>query len=133
VSEQNVEIVRTMCDAFCAGDYPTALDLLDSEVEWHGTAGGLDEGQVFRGHSEVVAAFIDSAGAWESQILETTELIDADKVVVVFWHEIARGRESGAEVETETAVLYAVENGKIVRVTPFMDRAKALEAAGLSE
>ena len=28
----DVEIVRAMCDAYCSGDYPSALDLLDPEA-----------------------------------------------------------------------------------------------------
>ncbi len=132
MSQENVEIVRMMLEAFLEGDYPASLELLHPEVEWHETRGGLDDGRLARGHDQVVAAFIETAEAWESQKLEVTDFIDADEVVVV-WHEVARGKGSGVEVETETAVLYSVEDGKVVRVFPFMDRKEALEAAGLSE
>lgn len=69
----------------------------------------------------------------KAQTLEVVEFIDADEVVVVFWHEVARGKGSGVEVETDTPVLYSVEGGKVVRVVPFMDRNEALAAAGLRE
>lgn len=128
----DVEIVRAMCEAYCSGDYPAALELLDPEVEWHGTVGGLYEGRVFRGHEEVIAGLLEGAGAWETHTLDATEFFDAGDQVVVFWHEAGRGKESGAVVETETAALYRVEGGKVVRVAPYMDRDKALEVAGLS-
>ncbi len=133
MAQDDLEIVRSMCEAYCGGDYPAALGLLDPEVEWHGTVGGLYEGRTFRGLDEVVATLIDGASAWETHTLEAAEFVDAGDKVVVFWHELGRGKESGVEVETETASLYWVEGGKIVRVAPYMDRDEALEAAGLTE
>jgi ketosteroid isomerase-like protein len=45
MSRENVEIVRQMYAAFIEGDYPTSLNLLHPEVEWHGNRGGLDGGK----------------------------------------------------------------------------------------
>ncbi len=133
MAQTDLEIVRAMCDAYCSGDYPAAIELLDPDVEWRGTVGGLHEGRTFRGHDEVIAGLLEGASAWQSHTLETTEFIDAGDQVVVFWHEVGTGKESGAEVETDTASLYRVEGGKVVRVAPYMNRQEALEAAGLPE
>jgi ketosteroid isomerase-like protein len=51
--------------------------------------------------------------------------------VVVLWHEIARSRHSEQEMETNTAVIYTVRDAKVVEARGYMDRAEALEAAGL--
>jgi ketosteroid isomerase-like protein len=48
-------------------------------------------------------------------------------------HEYRRGRGSGVELETETAVVVAVSGGRVIRIQGYMDRDAALEAAGLSE
>jgi ketosteroid isomerase-like protein len=48
-------------------------------------------------------------------------------------NEIAKGRESGAVVETDTGTVNTVRNGKIARVPSYMKRNQALEAAGLRE
>ena len=133
MSEENVETVRAMCDAFTTGDLETAIAKLHPDVEWHGTTGGLEERQLFRGHREVIDAFLENYSVWESLTLETTRYFDAGDRVVVFWHEIARGRESGAEVETETAVVYRVDGDLVVEVDPYMEQAAALAAAGLVE
>jgi ketosteroid isomerase-like protein len=126
-----VETVRAMNDAFAANDFESTLAKLHPDVVWHGTTGGLDEGQVLRGHREVIEGFVKNYEVWESLELETTKYIDAGDGVIVFFHEIARGRESGAEVETETAVIFTVKDGLIVEVRPYMDQQAALEAAGL--
>jgi ketosteroid isomerase-like protein len=133
MSEENVEVVRAMNEAFAEGDLEGALARLHPEIEWHGTKGGLDEGKVYRGHREVIAAFVDALEAWERQSLETTRYVDAGNRVVVFFHEVASGRESGATVETDTGVIFTVQDGSVMRVDPFMDRDEALREAGVAD
>ena len=70
---------------------------------------------------------------WESYYIEAEEFIDAGDDVVVLLHEHRRGRGSGVELEAKTAVVVAVSGGRVVRIQGYMDRAAALEAAGLSE
>jgi hypothetical protein len=50
----------------------------------------------------VIGGFVDALEAWERQSLETTDYFDAGDRVVVFFHEVAKGRRSGAVVETDT-------------------------------
>ncbi len=134
MSEENVELVRVANQAFEAGDVEVALAALGPDVEWHGTVGGMDEGRVYRGRAAVVEGFTDYFAVWERMEMTAVEYIDAGHDdVVVFHHEVARGRESGVVVESDSATIHTVRDGIIVRVRSFMDRAEALEAAGLSE
>jgi len=95
--------------------------------------GGLDEGQVAHGYEELAQAFAENFEAWEKLVLETERYIDAGTNVVVFWHEVARSRHSEPNMETNTAVVYMVRDGRVVEARGYMDRAEALEAAGLRE
>ena len=45
----------------------------------------------------------------------------------------ARGKESGAEVESPVAYVAEFKNAKAVRVTEYLDPKEALDAAGLRE
>jgi ketosteroid isomerase-like protein len=66
--------------------------------------------------------------------MRAVKYLDAgEENVVVFHHEVAKGRESGVVVETDTGTVQTVRDGKIVRVRSYMDRNQALEAAGLRE
>ena len=134
MSRENVEIVRTCLEAFQAGEINTALEALDPEIEWHATVGGIDEGRVYMGREEVVQGFVDYFAVWERMEMRAVKYIDAGgENVVVFHHEIAKGRQSGVVVETDTGTVQTVCGGKIVRVRSYMDRTQALEAAGLRE
>ncbi len=134
MSQENVEIVRAMNDAFLAGDIETALNGLHPEIEWHATVGGIDEGRVYKGREEVVQAFVDYFEVWERMEMRAEKYIDAGgDSVVVFHHEVAKGRESGVVVETDTGTVNTIRDGKLVLVRSYMDRTQALEAAGLRE
>jgi ketosteroid isomerase-like protein len=134
MSEENVNVVRELVEAFTAGDVERAAQLVDPEVEFLGTVGGLQEGQVARGLAQIAEVFEDQdLEAWEERRLEPEEFIDAGDDVVVLLHEYRRGRGSGVELETKTAVVVAVSGGRVVRIQGYMDRDAALKAAGLSE
>jgi ketosteroid isomerase-like protein len=134
MSEENVEIVRAATEAMIAGDAAAALNALDPDIEWHATVGGIDEGRVYNGPEEVAQAFVDYFEVWERIELRAEEYIDAgEDEVVVFFHEVAKGKESGAIVETDTGTVNTVQDGKIAKVRSYLDRAEALEAAGLRE
>ena len=134
MSQENIDVVRGANEAFLAGDLEKALDALDSQIEWHATVGGIDEGRVYHGRDQVVQAFVEYFETWERIEMRADDYIDAGgDEVVVFHHEVAKGRQSGVVVETDTGTVNTIRNGRIVRVRSFMDRKQALQAAGLPE
>ena len=128
-----MEIVRRFAEAWARQDSDGMAELLDPNVEQHGTVGGLEEGRVLRGVSEIRRDDERVEEAWEEHRIEIQQLIDAGDQVVLFHREYQRGRSSGAELMIEAAAIFALRNGRIVRIQGYMDRAGALEAAGLAE
>jgi ketosteroid isomerase-like protein len=136
MSQENVEVVRRALKSLLGGsDLEDTAQLFDPEVEFHGTVGGLDEGRVAHGLTQAVQSFWgeEDLEAWDERRLETEGFIDAGDVVVVLLREYRRGRRSGIELETPTAVVCAVSAGRVVRVQGYMDRHAAREAARVSE
>ncbi len=129
-----MEIVRRAYEAVQRGQWHQAAQLHDPDVELHGTVGGLSEGSVARGFQQIRQEYEqEDSEAWDERRLEAEEFIDAGDRVVVLLHEFRRGRGSGVELETDTAVVAEVRNGLVVRLQGYMDRAEALQAAGLGE
>jgi ketosteroid isomerase-like protein len=134
MSEENVKVVREAVESFLTGDAERTARLVDPEVQFHGTVGGLEEGRIAHGLSEIMASFeADDLEAWEERRLVPEAFIDAGENVVVLLHEYRRGRGSGITLESETAVVCSVSDGRIVRIQGYMDRVAALQAAGLSD
>ena len=55
MSQENVEIVRRMYEFWSSGDWEGMVELVDPDVEQHGTVGGLEEGHISRGRPDQAA------------------------------------------------------------------------------
>jgi ketosteroid isomerase-like protein len=132
VVEPKTEVVRRAFEAFNREDLEAARGLLHPDVEFHGTVGGLTEGEVAHGPNAVNETFEPSLEAWDEWRIEPEEIIDAggDKVVVLS-KERMRGQASGIELEAHTAAVVTVRDGRIASFQGYIDQDEALRAAGL--
>jgi ketosteroid isomerase-like protein len=71
--------------------------------------------------------------SFEELRIELTEYRDLGDHVIAFGHFHARGRESGLELDSPTGWVFTVRRGKVLNAEGFLNRAAALQAAGLSE
>ena len=126
-------MVRRVYNAAGRSDWNTLAELLDPDFEFRGTVGGLEEGRIARGAQQFREVFEkEDLDAWDERRFEPEEFIDAGDCVVVVQREYRRGRGSGVELETETAIVFEVRGGRVVRIQGYMDPVSALEAVGLS-
>jgi uncharacterized protein len=132
MSQENVEIVRRMVDAYAAGDIGTALFAYDPDVEFD-VSTARPEGGVYHGPRGVEEGVGDWVGRWAEYRFEVEEIIDAGDRVLMILREFGRGELSGVEVSQHTFWVNTFRNGKVVRAELFSDRNKALTAAGLGE
>jgi ketosteroid isomerase-like protein len=133
VSEENVEIIRRAVDAFNAEGPDAAGDrFFADEVEFHDPPDSPSP-RVARGREQVRAQFNAFNEAWESRRSEPQEVraVGADRVLLVSTEHF-RGRD-GIEVQATSASVFTLRDGKVVRWQAFWDRARALEALGISE
>src|SRR3954447_2832545 len=131
MSQENVEIVRGMYDAFGRGDGDAALAYFDPGVVVD--ASHRVDGRVGHGHQELVAILGEWMGTWKEWREEGEAMGDAGDRVLVISTQRGRGKGSGAEWTNRFGMLYEIQGGKISRWTIYDDPHAALEAAGLSE
>jgi len=130
MSQHNVELVRTVWDAFLRGDFDKALSGFHPDVEWDGT--NLPDGKISHGHEAILEHAARWADTWEDWTVELGEFVEAGDDVVVFIRE--RGRSKiGIDMDERHAEVYTVKGGSIVRRRGFSDTKAALEAVGLPE
>jgi len=133
MSQEKVEIVRRMSDAFNRRDFEELFQTIDPDVEWKPIMSAL-EGRVYRGHAGVRDWIEDLSAYWE--LFETHQeqfRVIGDRVLIL-GHWRARARGSGIELDTQPASwVVEVQRGKIVRLQTYTNRKEALEAVGLSE
>jgi ketosteroid isomerase-like protein len=131
MSQENVEIVRRMYEAFHGGDADGALAYFDPEVEVDASV-RVDEG-IGHGRDAVNAMVARWLAAWDEWREEIEEIRDLDSRVLVISKQRGRAKGSGIEVETRYAVLYEIQDDLITAMTLYATAAEALEAAGLRE
>jgi ketosteroid isomerase-like protein len=133
VSTEALAVVRTFCDAAAADDRTRILEMLDRDVVWFGTRGGLDQDRVLRGPDAFVEYLAEITELWDSFEAEAEQFIETGDAVVVFFRETGRARHADLEVQNDTAAVFKVRQGKIVEVRGYLDREEALEAARPTE
>jgi ketosteroid isomerase-like protein len=131
MSQQNVEIVRRFCECWERLDWDGMVELLDPDVEQHGTVGGIEERSVRHGPNEMRRGYESTEETWAEHRVEMQEIVAAGDRVVVFQREYQRGRASGVELVIDTAAIFELRDARIVRVQGYMDPAEARSAAGL--
>ena len=135
MSQENVEIVRRVADAYNRRDVGAMLGELHPEIEWQPwlqvqLGGGAT---VYRGHQGIREGIRDGEEAFSEIQAEPSEVRDLGERVLAIGHLRARGKESGAITESAIAWIVEFESGKVIRVREYLDPSQALEAAGLSE
>jgi ketosteroid isomerase-like protein len=133
MSQENVEVVRRMYEFLSGRDWEGMLDLLDPDVEQHGTVGGLEEDHVSRGADQIRQRFeAEDNEVWDEHRIEPVRFIDAGDRVIVLQREYQRSK-GGVELVIDTAAILDLRDGRVVRMQGYMNPVAALEAVGLSE
>ena len=133
MSQENIEILRGVFEAWDRGDFDAMGEFFDPEVEFN--PGLLPPGEEthYIGREGVNKWTRNVLDAWVAVRAEPEERIEvgSDRILAIDrWH--FQGRD-GIHVEEELPTIFTFRNGLIVRVDGFTEKAEALEAAGLSE
>ena len=132
MSAPNVEIVRAAYDAFNHQSREAILSYLDPEIEWDESDLPARQPGVYRGHEGVARLMNENAALWEDIKVVVDEILEGDgDHVIAFIRATGKGRHTGVDVELASAQVWTLRNGKAAHVRLYLDRAEALQAAGL--
>lgn len=141
MADQNVENLRALLDSWSAERWTpemTArgdvidLDLLDRDVIYEDTVLPDHVGETYRGHDGVRRATQRWNEGNEWMVVELLDVLGAGDRLVSCHRVRTKARYS--EIEFDVSIYYAwtFAEGKVVHFVSFLDRDRALEAAGLS-
>ena len=94
---------------------------------------GKRRAHVYRGHPAVREYFNDIAETWDENSISDCEYRDLGDRVLVSGHIHMVGHASGIKVDQPAFLLYELRDKTIYRGHSYLDRAEALEAAGLED
>ena|SRR5437588_12693694 len=131
---ENLDLVRSIYAAWERGKFG-AVEWADPEIEWVMTGGPAPGSST--GLAGMAGGWRDFLSAWEWYHVEVDEYRELDDGrVLVLIRCSARGKTSGldiAQIRTESATLFHVRDGKVVRLLVYMDRDRAFADLGLKE
>jgi ketosteroid isomerase-like protein len=138
VSQENVEIVRSIYSKTERGDYRFIDDeselcaLFAPNFEWH-TREDLPDAGVRKGYDGLARLNKEWAEAFDDLRLDLDELIDAGDQVVAVARICGCLRGSGHQVEVEESQVWRMTDSRAVEVRAYLTRSEALKAVGLQE
>jgi ketosteroid isomerase-like protein len=129
MSQENIETVKRIVEAFCAADWTTALNGYDESIELDQSR--MPGGGIYHGHRGMREFYERWVRSWDHFHARPLDYIDAGDAMIVVMEIRGMGKASGAPVAMRTADVYTVAGGKVVRHVGYPDASQALEAAGL--
>jgi ketosteroid isomerase-like protein len=131
VGSADEEPLRLFAEAVTRGDAEAAVALSDPEIEFLSVL--AVSGRAYHGHDGVRQYFADVAAAWSEWRVEVHRIVPApDGRVVIAMTMHFRGKESGAAFSDQTAHVWTLRGGKLLRNEPYREPKEALRAAGAS-
>ena len=132
MSQENVERLTSWIEAFNGRDFEAIATLDHPAIEWCTSAEDPDV-SIHRGQKAVqryLDGYIESFPNLQIEVTECFAVGD-DRVVAV--NHFAGQSATGVPMDWMLTTVSTVEQGRFTRVEEYFDRAKALEAVGLSE
>jgi ketosteroid isomerase-like protein len=133
VSQENVRVAKRVTDALNRRDWDALFALVTADFEWLPAMPGAVQDVGYRGREEFAAYAREVEETWEYLRAVMTEFRDLGDRVLLLGRMEARGRASGAQVDTPVAEVMDFQDGKLSRDRVFLNHAQALKAVGLEE
>src|SRR3954447_10311493 len=132
MSQEKVEIVRKVYEAWTWGDPAQAFEYLDPEVVWEAIEDAPDAG-TYRKYSGVKRYMDDWLQDFEMLGFEFGRSSDVEGRLVMEQRGTTKGRGSGLTTVIKYAAVYTFRDGRVLTVKEYNTFGEALEAVGLSE
>ena len=113
MSQENVELVKALFEAFAARDHVAAAELLHSEVEIRPAIVGGPEGAVYRGREGNRQFWDDIDAAWTEFRISPDEFRDLGGEVLVLGRAFALAPGSNIALDEPAASVATVDHGHI--------------------
>lgn len=127
MSEQIIEVVKGVYDAFARGDIPTVLEAFAEDVEWF-EAEGMPYGGLYRSGDAVLQnVFGPIAADVEGFAVTPEEYIASGAKVAALVRYTGTGKATGKALDEPAVHVWEMRDGKLVRFRQFIDTLKFAE------
>ncbi len=126
MSEENVESLKRLVEAWNRDDFDAWIDQFDPQVEWFTLV------EVYRGHAGARKAWESLKGTMQIRA-RYDDIRDLGESALALGEMKGTGQTTRLDFTGELAQLATYRRGKLITLRDFRSHSEALEAAGLSE
>ncbi len=136
MSQENVELMRGLYDAFGRGDVEAVLGRMDEGIEWNEAENFIyaDRNPYVGPQAVLEGVFARLGEDWEVFEVKPEEFLDAGDRVVALGRYNAKHKASGREVWAQFAHVWGVREGMVTSFQQYTDTkqfADAVQKSGL--
>ena len=123
IMSNNLDLVRSLYEAFAVGDIPSVLGALSPDIRWTEAEGG-PYGGVSIGPDAVLAnVFMKLGGDWDGYAAVPGEFVSDGATVVVLGEYSGTYKATGKSFRAPFAHVWKFNNGKAVTFQQYTDTA----------
>jgi ketosteroid isomerase-like protein len=123
MSQENVQVIRGIYEAFGKGDVATVLGHMEQSIEWREAENFIyADGNPYIGPQAVLeGVFMRLGGEWDAFTVTPEEWLDAGNHVVVLGTYTGTHKHTGKRVRAQFAHIWAVRGLRVVRFQEYTD------------
>jgi ketosteroid isomerase-like protein len=133
MSQENLDLVRSIYAEWERGDFGGTINRLDEHVVYTTFAAGEGDALTFHGRDAMISFQREFFSNWRKYRVEGHEFRDVGEMVLVEGHQYAEGKESGVSIDMPLYAVWTFQDGRVIGLLLTRHRQEALEAVGLSE
>ena len=132
MSQQNVDLMKSLYEAFGRGDVPTVLAAMDPGIVWNEAENFpyADKNPYVGPNAVVEGVFARLGGEWDGFNVALEEVLDAGDTVVSLGRYGGTYKKTGTRIHSQFAHVWRLRGGKIVKFQQYTDTLQAAKAVG---
>jgi ketosteroid isomerase-like protein len=123
MSQENVQLIRGLYEAFGKGDVATVLGKMDQGIEWREAENFIyaDRNPYVGPQAVLDGVFMRLGSEWHAFMVTPEEWIDAENHVVVLGTYTGTHKATGKAVRAQFAHVWAVKGLRVLRFQQYTD------------
>ncbi len=130
MSQENVNTVRGMYEAFGTGDIATVIAALDPKVEWWEAENFIyaDNNPYVGPQAVLEGVFMRIGSEWDGFNVSPEDVLDAGATVIGHGFYSGTFKKNGKQVRAQFAHFFSFRDGKIVKFQQYTDTSQFQQA-----
>ena len=129
----NVNLMKSLYDAFGSGDMPTVLGGMSPDIHWHEAEGNpyMPSGEAWVGPEAVLNnLFMKLGEEWDGFAVHPKSFHDAGDSVIVEVRYGGTYKATGKSMDAQACHVWQIKDGKVTRFQQYVDTAKLQDVVG---